>query len=302
MTTLLQLVQQARGEMGLSVPTAVASSLDTDIIQTLALLNAVGYELQRQHNWQALDKEYRFTTVYYTYTGTSTSGNTSLTSMSSIVGLDSTFMISGTGINQDTYVSTASGSTVVMSQAASASGTGTSFTFGQTKYALPSDWDRQIDRTHYDKSRHWEMLGPESAQQWQWLKSAYISTGPRIRYRILGNYFQIWPLTSSNDYLGFEYISKNWVTASGTTTGPDKTSFTVDSDTCIYPDRLMVLGLKLKYFEVKGFDTTALFRDYTRELNLAKSNDQGSATLSFAPRVSSILIGYENIPDSGYGT
>jgi hypothetical protein len=25
------------------------------------------------------------------------------------------------------------------------------------------------------------MLGPEDAQQWEWLLSGYISTGPRIR-------------------------------------------------------------------------------------------------------------------------
>jgi hypothetical protein len=146
------------------------------------------------------------------------------------------------------------------------------------------------------------MLGPESAQQWQWLKSSYISTGPRVRYRLLGDYFQIWPMLSSNEYLGFEYVSNKWVTASGTTTGPDKTSFTVDTDTCIYPDRLMVLGLKLKYFSIKGFDTTDLRRDFEDQLALAKTHDSGAATLSFAPRPSGVLVGYENIPDSNYGS
>ena len=300
-STLLQLIQQASKEMALSSPSAVASSTSTDVIQSLALLNAVGTELLRQHQWQYLTKEHRFTTAFYQYTGNSTASSTSLTGMSSIANLTSNFMVSGTGINTDTYVSSASGTTVVLSQAATVTATGTTFTFGQTKYTLPSDFDRQIDRTHYDKSMRWEMLGPETAQQWQWLKSSYISTGPRIRYRILGNTFQIWPLPSTNDYLGFEYTSTYWVTGTGVTTGPDKASFTVDTDTCIFPDRLMILGLKLKYFEIKGFDTTAFYRDYTRELEIVKANDSGSPTLSFAPRMSSVLIGWENIPDSNYG-
>lgn len=302
MTTMLQLVQQATTELGLTVPTAVASSTNSDVVQILGLLNAVGYEIQREYNWQALTKEYRFTTVFYSYTGNSTVSSTSLTGMSSIVGLDTTFMVSGTGINTDTYVSSASSTTIVVNQAATVTATGSTFTFGQTKYSLPTDFDRQVDRTHFDKSKHWEMLGPETAQQWQWLKSSYISTGPRIRYRILGGYFQIFPLVATNDYLGFEYVSKSWVTATGTTTGPDKSSFTVDTDTCVFPDRVMVLGLKKKYWEIKGFDTTAVTRDYEHHLGIAKSNDSGSPTLSFSPTMSNVLISWNNIPDSGYGS
>lgn len=299
-STLLQLVQQASKEMALSSPSVVAASTSTDVIQLLALLNAVGSELTRQHQWQYLGKEHRFSTVFYQYTGNSTDGSTSLTGMSSITGLSASFMVSGVGIPQDTYVSSASGTTVVISNEADETATGSTFTFGQTKYTLPADYDRQVDRTHYDKSNRWEMLGPESAQQWQWLKGSYISTGPRIRYRILGNTFQVWPMPTTEERLGFEYLSTYWVTATGSAS-PDKASFTVDTDTCIFPDRLMISGLKLKYFELKGFDTTALYRDYIREADLAKAHDAGSPTLSFAPRMSSVLIGWENIPDSNYG-
>ena len=302
-STLLQLVDQATAELGLSVPTSVIGNTTQDVVQQLGLLQAVGYELQRQWDWQALITEYRFTTLFYQYTGNTTISQVTVTGMSSIVGLpsDSTYMITGTGVNQDTYVTSAAGTNVVMSQAASATTTGGTFTFSQTKFSMPSDYDRLIDRTDWDKSKHWEMLGPETAQQWQWLKSGYISTGPRVRYRVLGNYFQIWPPMGTNEYLGFEYVSNLWVTATGGT-APTKTSFTVDTDTCIFPDRLIVLGLKLKYFQIKGFDTTALQDDYTEQLNIAKAADAGSATLSMAPRRSSVLIGWENIPDSNYGT
>ena len=69
----------------------------------------------------------------------------------------------------------------------------------------------------------------------------------------------------------------------------------------MYPDRLMVLSTKLKYFQAKGFDTTALYRDYLFELEAAMAQDMSSANLSFAPRPGTVLIGYDNIPDSGYG-
>ena len=300
--TALQLVQQAMGEMGLAVPTAVFSSTNTDIIQIRTLLNACGYEIQRKHEWQALTTEYRFTTVYYTYTGDVTSGSTTISNLSSVTGLTTTptyFTVVGTGIQQDTYLATATApSTATISLAATGSATTTSLTFTQTKYAMPSDFDRLIDRTDWDKSQHWEMLGPETAQQWQWLKSGFISTGPRIRFRPLGNLFQIWPAIGASHVLGFEYVSKNWAATTG---GTAQSSMTADTDTCIFNDRLMVLALKNKYYEVKGFPN--IFKaDYEAELDLAKAHDAGSPTLSMNPRINTILIGWENIPDSSYGS
>ena len=297
-STLLQLVQQATGEMGLNQPTQVVGNTSSDVIQLYSLINSVGYEVQRDHNWEALDKEYRFYTVYETLTCTLVEDSVNVVTVESTAGLSNLYIVTGTGINQDTYVNTVTGDhTLTLSQAATQSGVFTLY-FSQAKYPLPSDWDRQVDRTHYDKSKRWEMLGPTDAQQWQFLKSSYISTGPRIRYRILGGYFQVWPAMNTDEYLGFEYMSNQWATSA---TGVTQTSFLADTDTCIFPDRLMVTALKKKYFEIKGFDATAFTRDYLQQLSFAKANDSGSATLSFAPVPGSILIGFENIPDANYG-
>jgi len=298
-STLLQLIQQATAEMGLTVPTQVIGNTDNQIVQLQYLTNALGNELRREYPWEALNIPYRFTTQYLITTGDVTSGSAVVTNIPSTATLSTNFMLTGTGINQDTYVlSVDSATQVTLSQAASASETGATLNFGQTIYPLPSDFDRQIDRTHYDKSKRWEMLGPETAQQWEFLKSSYISTGPRMRYRFIGGNFQIWPQVTTNEYLGYEYVSKGWINQSTTPIS----SYAADTDTCIFPDRLMVTGIKLKFFEVKGFDTTAYYRDFMNQLQIAKSNDGGSQTLSMAPKMSSVLIGFENIPDGSiYG-
>jgi hypothetical protein len=59
---------------------------------------------------------------------------------------------------------------------------------------------------------------------------------------------------------------------------------------------------KLKYFEGKGFDTTAMYRNYQQQFESAIALDQSSANLSFAPRPGTVLIGWENIPDGNYNT
>jgi hypothetical protein len=303
---MLQLVQQVTAELNLAVPTYVTGNTSQDVQQVLALMNASGYELVKETDWQALEVEYRFYTDAVTFVGATVSDNSyNIIVTGNATALNGNYSITGTGVNQDTYVSSVTYnagtnlSTIVMSQLASGTYTGVTFTFSQTKYDLPPDFETITDNTHWDKTKHWQMLGPEDAQQWQWLKSGYISTGPRIRWRILGQQFQIWPPYNTKEYLGFEYRSKGWARSA---TGAIKNSFTADTDTTVYDDRLLVLGTKLKYFQIKSFDTTALQQDYFRVLNVVKANDKGSATLSFAPYPTKVLIGYANIPDTGYGT
>jgi hypothetical protein len=208
---------------------------------------------------------------------------------------------SATGIPSDTYIQTVdSGTQVTLTRTPTTAGTAATIVFAQVKYAMPSDFDRLIDATDWDKSKNWSMSGPETAQQWQWLKSGLVAVSPRIQFRPLGGYFQIWPPTSSNELLGFEYVSNQWVLAAADTVTPSKSSFTVDTDTCVFPDRVMVLGVKKKFFQVKGF-APAFDEDYARELDIAKSNDAGSPTLSMAPRVDGQLLDWNNIPDARYG-
>jgi hypothetical protein len=262
-------------------------------------MNRAGYDLVKEHNWQALELEYRFYTTAITTTCDTINNTYDLLNVGNVTGLDNTYSIVGTAIPQDTYVEEVTGSTVRTSQLASATSIGGTVTFSKTKYPLPPDYETVTDNTHWDKTKHWQMLGPVDAQQWQWLKSGYISTGPRVRWRILGNEFQIWPPYNTLEYLGFEYRSKGWARSA---TNQVKNSFTQDTDTTVLDDAIIVLLTKLKYFQIKSFDTTALQQDYTRYLNVAKANDKGSATLSFAPSPSAVLIGWANIPDTGYGS
>jgi hypothetical protein len=298
-STMLQLVQQVTAELNLAVPTYVAGNTSQDVQQILALMNRAGYDLVKEYDWQALEIEYRFYTTAITTTCDTINNTYNLLNVGNVTGLNSNYSVVGTNVPQDTYVESVAGSTVTVSQLASATSVGGTVTFSQTKYPLPPDFETITDNTHWDKTKHWQMLGPEDAQQWQWLKSGYISTGPRIRWRILGDKFQIWPPYNTQEYLGFEYRSKGWVRSAA---GAVKNSFTVDTDTTVLDDTVLVLATKLKYFQIKSFDTTALQQDYMRYLSVAKANDKGSATLSFAPYPSKVLIGYANIPDTGYGS
>jgi hypothetical protein len=297
---MLQMVQQVTAELNLAVPSYVAGNPSQDVQQVLALMNGQGYDLVKEYDWQALQVQYRFYTQAINTNGTSVNGSLLLNIEAGvdITAVDSQWGITGYNINQDTQVVSVAGQNITMSQMASGTGTG-AVVLAQTAYDLPADFERITNRTQWDKTKHWEALGPEDAQQWQWLKSGYISTGPRIRWRILDNQFQVWPPMNTQEYIGWEYKSKGFVRSA---TNQVKNSFTQDSDTTVLDDRIIVLGTKLKYWAIKGFDTTALIQEYQRYLSVAKAQDKGAPNLSFAPYPSKVLIGYANIPDTGYGS
>src|SRR5574343_1190772 len=227
MATLIQNVQDVCLELGLPSPSAAATSTDDQVLQIVAMMNRVGDTLVTELDSQLLAKEYRFTTEYYQYTGNVTAGSSVITGLSSVAGLSDDFIVIGEGVMQDSAITAVGVNTATMSIPATATATGVTLTFGRVRYDMPSDYERIVNKTQYNKSNRWAVIGPKDAQEWQWLKSSYITTGPRMRFRILGNQFVVWPMPAANVVLGLEYVSNAWVQAND---GSYKTRFTADND------------------------------------------------------------------------
>jgi hypothetical protein len=185
--------------------------------------------------------------------------------------------------------------TVTLSQPSEATGVGVPITFGQVNYPLPTDWLRQIEQTEWDRTNRWPLNGPKSAQEWQNFKSGIVYAGPRLRFRIAGNTIQLNPPPSAASLLSMEYVSKNWVTALAGTT---KEKFTLDTDTPVFDESLMVEGLKLRWNKAKGFAYDE--KAYNVLLSICQAQNKSAPTLSLAQGSSSVLLSTENIPDGNW--
>ena len=302
MATLLTNINSVRTELGLPTTTSVVGSATDGIQQLYALMNRVGDFIFTEKNPQGLAKEHRFQTVFYSYTGDTISGSTTISNLSSVVGLSTDFGVQGTGIEQDSMILSLGADSAVLSVPASATGTGITFTFGQILYDMPSDYGRMTEKTQYNKDTKWAIHGEKSAQEWQWLKSSWasqVSTGVNQKFRIFNDKFAVFPMPTAVETYGFEYTSNGWALSSG---GTPQTTFLADDDTSIFPDNLLVTGTKLKYFEIKGFDTTTLMLDFKDLLAKWKASEAGADTLQMAPRRLYPYISDKNIPDSGFGS
>ena len=306
---LLSMVQDITSELNLSVPASVIGNLNKDVIQVYALLKRSLRELIRLFQWQALETQFVFYTQYLTTTGDVLQGSNVITNVSfsnapaSLLSNPTYYFCKGsTASTQDVRIVSIDtvAQTVTLNQPATLSLVGQTLLFSQQVYDLPADYDAMVNRTHWDSSKRWEMLGPESPQQFNWLKEGYISTGPRIRWRIQDGKFNTWPYYGTNERLSFEYRSNSGVVDADTVT--TKPTFTADTDLIVLDEMLLILKTKLAYFEIKGMDTEFLDREYRQILSITKANDHGASILSFSPRPSEVLIGYQNLPDAGYGS
>jgi hypothetical protein len=183
---------------------------------------------------------------------------------------------------------------------------------GTAEYPMPDDWSYFIDQTQWDRTNHWPLLGPKTAQEWQWLKGGLLSSGPRLRYRVVSGKFEVWPVPSATNTptngsdgafvpwdLAMEYVSSNWLQSTdlNNTYYPEVVA---DTDLVMFDPWVISAYLKLKYWEAKGLDTSAYTKDFVGVWEARIGKNKGAPMLTLAPRARTMLIGINNIPDGSW--
>jgi len=299
--TLLQLVDQVSGELGLSQPPLVIGSTNNQTIQLLSLCQRLGKDLVRDFEWQRLVQAYIWQTqTAVSTTGTITSGSSVITAIPSTASLQVGNVITGTGQTPYAEILTIdSGTQVTLNAPVTTSTASVSMTFAKQDYDLPDGYDRMISDTNWDRTDHWRNLGTKSSQDWQFLQGGIISIGPRERYRIYNNKFRIFQALTTVYNFSFEYVSNYWVCASGSDQG-SKNAFTLDTDTSVFPDDLMMAGLKFYFLKAKKLDYGIELGEFTRALSYCKAQDVPVSAMSLAPVGMNQLVGPWSVQDGNW--
>jgi hypothetical protein len=299
--TLLELVDQVSGELGLTQPPLVIGSTNNQTIQLLALAQRLGKDLVRDFEWQKLVKAYIWQTQNaVSTTGTITANSKIITNIPNTAGLQVGNVITGTGQTPYAEILTIdSSSQVTLNAPVTTSTASVSMTFAKQDYDLPSGYDRMISDTNWDRTDHWRNLGTKSSQDWQFLQGGIISIGPRERYRIYNGKFRIFQALTTVYNFSFEYVSNYWVCATGSSEGT-KAQFTADTDTCVFPDDLMMAGLKFYFLKAKKLDYGIELGEFTRALSYNKAQDVPVPSMSLAPVGMNQLVGPWSVQDGNW--
>lgn len=301
--TLLELVDQVSGELGLVQPTSVIGSATNQTQQILALAQRLGKDLVRDFEWQRLVQAYIWQTqTAITTTGNITANSSVITAIPTTAGLQVGNVVTGTGQAAFAEILTIDSNTqVTLNMPVTTSTASVSLTFAKQDYDLPAGYDRMISDTNWDRTDHWRNLGTKSSQDWQFLQGGIISIGPRERYRIYNNKFRIFQALTTVYNFSFEYVSNYWVCATGSSVG-SKAAYTADTDTCIFPDDLMMAGLKFYFLKAKKLDFGVELGEFTRALSYSKAQDVPVSSMSLAPVGMNQLVGPWSVQDGNWPT
>jgi len=133
--------------------------------------------------------------------------------------------------------------------------------------------------TFFDRTDTLPIYGPLSDQEWQDRKARNVS-GPRYYYRIRGEHLLSNPIPTAGHTWAAEYISKNWILGADGTTY--KQYFTLDTDTILLPEELVLAGLRWRWKKEKGFSYEEDFRTYEMQVMNALGRDGGKPVLNMA--------------------
>ena len=177
----------------------------------------------------------------------------------------------------------------------------------QGEYDLPADWNYAIDQTQWDRTDHWPLIGPKTAQEWAWLKGGLLAAAPRLRFRIDDNKFKLWPVpsttTSPSQYeIAQEYIVRNWVLTGNPNPIVPADMVVANTDIIQYEPWLINKYLKLKWYQLKGFETSGVESDFMRIFNSLTGKDTGAPGLSMAPQNTGQFLGPWSVPDGSWST
>lgn len=298
---LLQLCTQALNELGQTLPSALVGSNDAFSRQILALAQREGRIFASLANqwggWTVMRKQNTFSPSFANVTGNTTNNSAIITGISSTASITAGMLVTGNGIQSDTYVSTVDSSTqVTCTIAATSTSTGVNLSFAVDNWALPTDYQFLQVKTQWERGQRWEILGAISAQEWQYLKSGYIAPFPRKYYRIMNNRFYLYPAPSATEILAYEYVSDCWCQSNASVA---QSYWAADTDTYLLDPDCFVLGIKWRYLRAKGLSYDEEYREYRYACERALSRDGGGTDLYLGNTAGFIrFIDATNMPDT----
>ena len=171
---------------------------------------------------------------------------------------------------------------------------------GTAAYALPSDFDRLVLETSYNRSDNDILTGPISSSEYQLVNHGMATTGTTEKFRLKAASnalkFELDPTPSSTQTIGFEYVSTQFCQSSG---GSGQAVWTADTDTGILDETTMVMGITWRFKAAHGLEYGEDYKQYQLEVRQAVARNGSSPVLQLDDARKLIVGPYQS--DGNYG-
>jgi hypothetical protein len=134
---------------------------------------------------------------------------------------------------------------------------------------LPSNFDRFVPETFWDRTNDKLIVGPIDSVEWNSKKAAGYSGTPRFIYR--GDSVLVVPAFAGGESLAFEYVSKNWCQSSG---GTAQSAWAADTDTGILDEELLIYAGIFEYLDSEGQPSGNALAQLRNYMKILTKNDR----------------------------
>ena len=162
---------------------------------------------------------------------------------------------------------------------------------------LPSDFDRFVTETFWDRTYATLMPGPISASEWPGLKA--FNYAGEAKFALRGGSVLVIPVPASGRSYAFEYVSNTWCQSAALAA---QTAFAADTDTGILDEELLTLGTKFVYLTDEGLPNQIAAAEFKEYFDMVLDNDQPNARIMVAGDIFGIAGSgrhYTGTPPSG---
>jgi len=165
----------------------------------------------------------------------------------------------------------------------------------QTNTPIPSDFDRFVPESLWNRTAKRQLIGPRSSREWQLDQAQSAASTVYQSFRVRGGAFLMYPVPTAGETIAYEYVTKNWAESSS---GNGKERFTSDDDVFRLDAELMIQGVIWRWKHAKGLDYGEDFVTYERAVAMAIAADGGAEDLDIGRpnRLDRIY----NIPEGGF--
>lgn len=170
---------------------------------------------------------------------------------------------------------------------------------GTASYPVAADFNRFVDETQWNTSGRVPLFGPMNQPDWAQNEFGMVNVSPYYRQQLRGSSLYLQPTPSSAQTINFYYISKNWIVAGGVASS----TFSLDSDTFLFREDLLVASLKWRWLRAKRLSYDEERDEFDRLLMAAKAQDRGARTVSMDPAREQGMANYGFVvPITGFGS
>lgn len=162
---------------------------------------------------------------------------------------------------------------------------------------LPSDFDRFVPETFWDRTNECRLIGPIKPADWNGRKAR--NWAGRRRFILRGGSILVTPIPAGGETYAFEYVSNLWCESSG---GTGQSAWAADSDVPRIDAKLIEFFMIWSFLDGEGMPAGTARQQLADRLSDLTENDQSDIeVLNSGDIFSHGSAHYDGVPDGGGG-